>query len=713
MMNNRKILSIITAISLISMGYRSFAQTAEELLPKAIQLEEVKGDLEKAIEVYQTIVKDFPDNKPIAAKAYLHIGLCYEKLGNQEAAKAYLQVIDHYPGQSDEVTVARSRLAGLERAQSEIQNKPTFRKIEIASKPQNGVLSPDGKKLAFFSDGAVWILPLHGKVNADIAGEPTRLAEIPGGWDSGSLMAWSADGAWIAVNSQIEEQGAAYIIPVDGGEPRVVTLPNRGGHTFSYRLSLSPDGQMLAFSAIELGTQMEMPDPHKRYIYTIPTTGGTPNKISSEWARLPSFSPDGEFIAYVGYRQRDDWQEDSGGSPMTGDLWIASSDGNNPSKLADVDGRLRGPVWSPDRKYIAAHHEPSGTNDSKEIWVYPLTPDASGAGEPEKIVLPNSSWNILAGWTPEGELGAFIQTEERQAIYTVSISEGKAMQVTPEGGWPYYPRWSPDGTRIYYRMVHKMVDREKYKVTTGYVPAEGGDPVEVLVKPERWLVSIVPGGGFNISPDGKKMVISAYQEPYNPDEGGDLWVIPLEGGVPTRLTNDKSYERYPCWSPDGKWIAFGAENSENDDAPAIYIMNDEGDEIRQITSEADSLERGAITFSRDGKCIAFFSAEGIKTITVEGGQTEVLVANPGYRKFKGHSQLAYSPDGSKIAYNARGKIWITALDGGAPQELLTGLPQGAILSEFDWSPDGEKIVFLCKIGGEAEFCLISDFLPNN
>ena len=709
-MNCKKTITMIMAVSLILMSYKSFAQTAEELLPKAIQLEEVKGELEEAIEIYQKIIKDFPENKSIAAKAQFHIGVCYEKLGLEQAQKAYEEVLKNYPGQKNEVAMAKNRLANLQRAQTDLNHNPTFRKIKIASNPQGGVLSPDGNKLAFFSNGAVWIVPLHGKVDPDIAGEPIKLAKIPGGWDSGSLMAWSADGEWIAVNSQIDEKGAAYIIPLDGGGPRVVALPDRGGHSYSYRLSLSPDGQILAFSGIELGKPLEMPHPHKRHIYTIPTTGGEPEQVSSGWARLPSFSPDGEFIAYVGYRNRDDWQEDSEGSLMIGDLWVVSSIEGNPVKLADVNGRLRGPIWSPDRKYIAAHYEPGGTNYSKEILVYPLTPDASSAGEPEKIVLPNGSWNMLAGWTPNDELGVFIQVEQHQAIYTVPVSGGKAVQVTPKGT-SYYPRWSQDGTRIYYRMVHKMGDREKYKVTTGYVPAEGGDPIEVLVKPERWLVSIVPGGGHNISPDDKKMVISAYQEPYNPDEGGDLWVIPLEGGAPTRLTNDKSYEGYPCWSPDGKWIAFVDEQTDNTDFPAIYIKPAEGGEMKQITFEADSLKEGAITFSRDGKHIAFFSTSAIKTIPVDGGQPTELVANINPRKFSRHSQLAYSPDGSKIAHNARGKIWITVLDGGITQELRTGLPEGARLSEFDWSPDGEKIVFLSNIGGKAEFWLISDFLP--
>ena len=112
-MNSRKTLTIIMAISMILGSYRSFAQTAEELFPKAIQLEEVKGELEKAIEVYQTIVTQFSANRPIASKAQLHIGLCYEKLGNTQARKAYERVVRDYADQAEPTKLARERLRAL------------------------------------------------------------------------------------------------------------------------------------------------------------------------------------------------------------------------------------------------------------------------------------------------------------------------------------------------------------------------------------------------------------------------------------------------------------------------------------------------------------------------------------------------------------------------------------------------------------------------
>ncbi|MFC1636199.1 tetratricopeptide repeat protein [Planctomycetota bacterium] len=684
----------VTALALAGLAAAAPAKVennhqAEMLLQEAKHRALVDGDLERAIELCKKIVAEHTGNRAVAAKALVQMGQCYEKLGRAEAQKAYQRIIEEYPGQKQEVAIAKERITEISKALKEAAQRPTFRKIKFASKPHNGVLSSDGNKLAFMSDGAVWVVPLHGKVHPDVAGEPVRLAEVPGIWDNGSLMAWSKDGEWIAVNTWPEGDVFVYVIPAGGGEPRVVQMPGRGSHSWSYRLSLSPDGQTLAFSARELHIpRQKTSDGHDRYICTIPTAGGEPKQLSSGWGRMPSFSPDGEAIAYVdGVRM--DWQGTER-YVLGGELWIVPSEGGTPVKLASVEGRLRGPVWSPDGKYIATHHEPGGSNGSKEIWVFPLSPDASSVGEPEKIALPHNSWNMLAGWTPEGQLGVFLAPEAHWAGYTVPASGGKAVQIIPESTL-FYPRWSPDGERIYFR------GEDDENALVSYVPAAGGNVGKVPLQMEQFN-STVPGGGHNISPDGKRIVMSASH---------DIWVITLDGGLPTRLTNDDSHETYPCWSPDGEWVAFVDEVNY-----AIYIVPAGGGEIRQVSSESDRLGSGAITFSPDGELIAFLSGGSIKTIPVEGGEPTILV---GKVKSGYHSQLAYSPDGSKIAHNvgAEGKIWITPLDGGEPEELRTGLPEDTRLLGFGWSPDGEKIAFVGTTGGEAEFWLIENFLPKS
>ncbi|HUV14723.1 MAG TPA: tetratricopeptide repeat protein, partial [Acidobacteriota bacterium] len=272
------------------------AQSAERLFQAALYQEEVEGEPASAIEMYQEILKQFPDARSISAQAQLHIGLCFEKLGHEKAREAYEAVVREFADQPDIVAEARNRLAEIDRAVSSREGKPNFRKIEIPGRPDNGVFSPDGKQLAFFADGGLWIVPVRGNVSPDIAGEPTRIADVPEANVSGNLLSWSANGEWIAVNGEFAGEDTVYVVPSTGGDPKLVPLPPRGGHSWSYRMSLSPDGEQLAISALELGLR-EQKTTVDRYIYTVPTDGGALQRLTFNWSRLPAYSPDGKYIA--------------------------------------------------------------------------------------------------------------------------------------------------------------------------------------------------------------------------------------------------------------------------------------------------------------------------------------------------------------------------------------------------------------------------------
>ena len=155
-----------------------------------------------------------------------------------------------------------------------------------------------------------------------------------------------------------------------------------------------------------------------------------------------------------------------------------------------------------------------------------------------------------------------------------------------------------------------------------------------------------------------------------------MWTFPVNGGLPTRLTRDGSYEDNPCWSPDGQWVAFidAVMTSEDEGFFAIFMVPAGGGEIRQLSVESDSVAQGAIAFSPDGERIAFFSDEQIKTIPVEGGRSEVLFDAAGATR---HSQLEWSPGSEKIAYSAGGEIWTVSVVGGERVQLRTGLPEDA------------------------------------
>ena len=703
-------LSITLAILLALTPPQLVAQQrdAEVLLQTAMHAEQVEGDLERAIQLYRELLESHPGTREVAAKAQLHIGLCYEKLGLTEARQAYRSVIDDFPEQRGEVATARQRLASLTEELAELRRQPTFRRVDIATEPGNGVLSPDGERLAFVSDGAVWVVPLHGNVDPNIAGEPTHVADVPGAWNVGHVLAWSADAEWIAVNSGDGEDEAVYVLRAEGGAaPRMIRMPPRRG-TRGYRLSLSPHGRRLAFTGIDLDVGAQEAHNFTSHVYVVPIEGGEQQRVSSSWGSQAAFSPDGEFIAYVGNREITEATASARPRrPDAGDLWVVSAAGGAPVKLAEADGILGGPVWSPDGTFLAAQGPPSSSG-VREVLVYPLSSETLGAGEPIRISLPLMGVGTLAGWTPDNELGIFLASEYHSAIYTVPASGGKAVQVTPDA-IVYYPRWSPDGERIYLRVVE--MDEEP-RVTIGYVPADGGDIVSVP-GPQPPLMTVVPGGGHNVSPDGRQIVVIAAGLPDEPASYGDLWTVPVDdSGPPTRLTSNPSGERYPCWSPDGRWIAFTGWHAKSEDEgfAAIFLVPAGGGEIRLVTANDDTVGDGAIAFSPDGERIVFFSDGAIKTIPLSGGEPQVLVDEVTSSM---HSRLEWSPDGTQIAHNVYGRIWITPLDGSGPHVLETGLPDDLRIYDFGWSPDGERIAFMVERRTETEFWLISDFLPDD
>ena len=63
-----------------------------------------------------------------------------------------------------------------------------------------------------------------------------------------------------------------------------------------------------------------------------------------------------------------------------------------------------------------------------------------------------------------------------------------------------------------------------------------------------------------LSPDGSHLCFT-YQ--------GNLWQVPTEGGVATRLTANDSYDVNARWSPDGNWIAF---NSDREGGSMVFVM---------------------------------------------------------------------------------------------------------------------------------------------
>jgi Tol biopolymer transport system component len=675
-------------------------------LRAAIEKEEVDGDLQAAMALYRQIVASNGSNRAIAAKALLRLGGCHEKLGQEEAARVYRQLVQDYPDQAEEVAAARQRLATLPKPVAETTSTPRFRKLMVPSKPKyrsGGMLSPDGTRLAFLAEGAVWTVAVSGRVHPDVAGEPVRLTPDMRAWDNGNAtLSWSADGKWISFRTQ--PKNSLYVVAAAGGEPRLVLEHGGGGPgNLASRASLSPDGTSLAFAQY-----------HEKEVslFTVPAAGGNPKLLTVGPAVEPAFSPDGRYVAY--------WAREPGGPPGSGRLVkILPAEGGTPVLVSRTTGHPVSPFWSPDGQSLAFVVWLSGAKkgtDRNELWIVPLTGERRPAAEATKIDLdevtrasrrgePVQKYTTLGGWSTRDEIAIFTEVPFDEALYTVSASGGRATRVALEGR---EPRWSRDGKRIYFRGQRGIE----------HVPPEGGESLLVPILSEDEIFVSFPVGSNDVSPDGTRILFAGFSKR---DRGGHIFTLPIEGGAPTPITNVGRHEGVdsnPCWSPDGRWVAFTRGNEEGPSGwqvlHDVFVVPSAGGAVRKITSDSDEVPDSELAWSPDGRSIAYFGKDRtIRLIPVEGGPSRVLwhdkSIDPSEVVFHG---LSWSPDGAELAYTVPPTgptIKIISATGGEPRTVQTGFD--GFVTQVAWSPDGGTFAFSGTTGGEEEIWLMSDFLP--
>ena len=169
---------------------------AEVAFRAALQQETVKGDLKLAIQQYQKILAVYPQDRSVAARALLHIGECYEKLGQSEAHTAYERILRDYADQSAPANEARVRLTALGGNRNASSGAVAKRLVCEDCGDSEAQFSPDGHLMAFtdWDSGDIAIRDMStGKVtrllaktgtfrDSDAYGEAPRLSPICGKW---------------------------------------------------------------------------------------------------------------------------------------------------------------------------------------------------------------------------------------------------------------------------------------------------------------------------------------------------------------------------------------------------------------------------------------------------------------------------------------------------------------------------------------------------
>ena len=195
------------------------------------------------------------------------------------------------------------------------------------------------------------------------------------------------------------------------------------------------------------------------------------------------------------------------------------------------------------------------------------------------------------------------------------------------------------------------------------------------------------------SPDCSRLVYT---------QDGSLWTVSNDGTDARQLVhNDGDYLHSPVWSHDGARIAYvrGRSDENGHWSSHIWTVNVDGSHNNQRT-EGDVIDRWP-AWSPDDKKIAFERESGngrnqhgvlidserhIVVMTSFGRKPKVLDEGGRWEK-----SPAWSPDGSQIAFQADGFLWVADADGSNGRRVHAAVYFAGGLS---WSPDGKRIAFI-------------------
>jgi TolB protein len=201
----------------------------------------------------------------------------------------------------------------------------------------------------------------------------------------------------------------------------------------------------------------------------------------------------------------------------------------------------------------------------------------------------------------------------------------------------------------------------------------------------------------NWSPDGRRIAFTSYLR-RNPD----LYLIDVDGKNLQPLSRYPGLNVSPSWSPDGKKIALmmGMEGKSD-----IYLIDTNGGNPKRLTKGHGN--EASPTWSPDGEWIAFVSDRSgspqIYIMARDGSNVRRLTFEGGY-----NTNPSWSPKGDRIAFCARAEgrfeIFTIGIDGSGLKRMTSNSGHNESPS---WSPDGRYIAFSSTRTGASRIFIMN------
>lgn len=300
--------------------------------------------------------------------------------------------------------------------------------------------------------------------------------------------------------------------------------------------------------------------------------------------------------------------------------------------------------------------------------------------------------SVTAAFSHVAVTNLFPGVEGTQKVWstleTVPVDSGDRHVTYAAEGRFEAPNWTHDGAGLVFNSDGRL---ERLPVTAEVHPLATGAP-----EPIDTGAQIHCSNDHAVSPDGQWI---AFSDASQPDHQASIYVAPIGGGVPRRVTQ-KSPSFLHSWSPDGKTLAFTGERHENFDIYSIPVAGGNETRLTTLPGRDDGPE-----FSPDGQFI-YFSSE-------RGGQVQIWRMQPdGSNPEQAlHDETNdwfphLSPDGKLLAFLAYARdvegrppyqdveLRVMTLADGKVETVAQFYGGQGSMNGPSWSPDSQKLAFV-------------------
>ncbi|HEV3468012.1 MAG TPA: S9 family peptidase [Pyrinomonadaceae bacterium] len=358
----------------------------------------------------------------------------------------------------------------------------------------------------------------------------------------------------------------------------------------------------------------------------------------------PQLSPDGRLVAFtVGVPQVE-------ANRTLTHVYVVPAAGGEPKQITTGDASATAPRWSPDGQRIAFV-------TGGQVW----TMDAAGGGRRQVTNISTGAADPV--WSPDGRLIAFASD-----VYPDCADDACNKRREEEAAAGKVK--AKVVTRLLYRHWTAWKDGKRTHVFV--VPSEGGAARDLT--PGDFDAPPFSLGGppaYAFSPDSKELAFERNTDKVEATSTNtDLWVVPVAGGEPRRLTGDnKGADASPVYSPDGRFIAYRSQATPmfESDRWRLMLYDRQANTTRDLLPKFDANVE-SIAFTSDGRTAYLTAGERgrhpVFVASLAGGSVKKIVE--GF-----NDDVRVSADGRLLVFTrstaARPtEIYALRLDGVAP-----------------------------------------------